>query len=67
MTASEGPLIAVRELRKTYGKGAAACHALRGISFSIDQGEWVSIVGHSGTQASKWQLISSTSRITLNY
>lgn len=49
MTTSEGPLIAVSELRKTYGKGAAACHALRGLSFSIAGGEWVSIVGHSGS------------------
>jgi putative ABC transport system ATP-binding protein len=43
------PLIAVRDLVKTYGRGPAAVHALRGVSFDIRAGEWVSVMGHSGS------------------
>lgn len=43
------PLINCRDLCKTYGSGTAAVHALRGVSFSIDRGELIAILGPSGS------------------
>ncbi|QAY70525.1 ABC transporter ATP-binding protein [Xylanimonas protaetiae] len=43
------PLISVRDLHKTYGSGANAFHALRGIDLDIHAGESLAIVGKSGS------------------
>jgi len=43
------PVIAVRELVKTYGSGDATVHALRGVSLTIDRGSHVAIMGASGS------------------
>ncbi len=42
-------LIEVKDLWKTYAKGEAAVHALRNVSFGIDRGESVAIMGASGS------------------
>jgi putative ABC transport system ATP-binding protein len=41
-------IVQVRELARDYSMGGGAVHALRGVSFDIDAGEWVAIVGPSG-------------------
>src|SRR6201987_249290 len=41
--------IEARELRKTYRVGKVDVPALRGISFSVQQGEFVTVVGPSGS------------------
>ena len=41
--------IEARELRKTYHVGKIEVEALRGISFSVQKGEFVSVVGPSGS------------------
>lgn len=42
-------LLQVEHIRKTYGSGEAAVHALKDVSFSVPRGEFVAIVGESGS------------------
>ena len=42
-------IIRMENVTKLYEMGESVVHALRGISFSIDQGEFVSIMGPSGS------------------
>ena len=42
-------IIRMENVTKLYKMGESVVHALRGISFSIDQGEFVSIMGPSGS------------------
>ncbi|MFT4174049.1 MAG: ABC transporter ATP-binding protein [Rhodocyclaceae bacterium] len=46
---SEAPLITLRQVTKTYGRGTAAFQALRGVSFDIERGDFVAVMGHSGS------------------
>ena len=45
----DGPLIELRDVWKTYEMGENKVHALRGISLRIKQGEFVAIMGASGS------------------
>ena len=43
------PLIELRGVTKTYGTGGAAVQALRGVDLRIDRGEFVAVMGASGS------------------
>ena len=42
-------MVEVRELHRSYGRGAGAVHALRGISLTVPRGELVAVTGRSGS------------------
>lgn len=43
------PVIEVTDLRKTYGAGDTAVHALRGLDLTVARGEYIAIMGASGS------------------
>jgi putative ABC transport system ATP-binding protein len=43
------PVLEVRDVTKVYGEGETAVHALRGVSLTVDRGEYVAIMGSSGS------------------
>jgi putative ABC transport system ATP-binding protein len=43
------PVVRLRDITKAYGTGAAKAQVLRGVSFDIDKGELIALVGQSGS------------------
>jgi putative ABC transport system ATP-binding protein len=43
------PMVAVRDLTRTFGHGSVAVHAVRGVTFTIGRGQLVALVGRSGS------------------
>ncbi|MFF1924764.1 ABC transporter ATP-binding protein [Streptomyces sp. NPDC058221] len=46
---AESPMVRIEDLHRSYGSGAAAVHALRGVSFDVPRGELVALKGRSGS------------------
>lgn len=46
---SDGPLIRLTGITKTYGRGQAAFQALKGVDLTIETGDFVAIMGPSGS------------------
>ncbi|MEO8797640.1 MAG: ABC transporter ATP-binding protein [Polyangiaceae bacterium] len=44
-----GPLIELRDVKKTYRTGDVEVHALAGVTLDIDRGEFLAIMGSSGS------------------
>ena len=42
-------MITLKDINKTYDMGQASLHVLKGIDLHIDKGEYVSIMGASGS------------------
>ena len=49
MTPAGAPVIELEAVTKTYSVGDIAVHALRGITATVDRGEYVAIMGQSGS------------------
>ena len=47
--AGDAPLVELSAVTKIYGTGTAAMRALRGIDLVIRQGEFVAVMGASGS------------------
>ena len=43
------PIIALRNVTKTYGSGATAFQALKGIDLAVEQGDFMAVMGPSGS------------------
>ena len=43
------PILSVRGVQRTFGSGTAAVHALRDVSFEVEPGTMVALVGRSGS------------------
>jgi putative ABC transport system ATP-binding protein len=48
-TSLNGVVVQARDLKRQYGEGATAVHALRGVSFDVDEGHLVAVMGPSGS------------------
>ncbi|GLW11904.1 macrolide ABC transporter ATP-binding protein [Microtetraspora sp. NBRC 13810] len=46
---AEIPVLDVRQVTKVYGQGDATVHALRGVSLTVERGDYVAIMGASGS------------------
>jgi len=46
---SDRPVLDVRALTKVYGTGVATVHALRGVTLTVERGDYVAIMGSSGS------------------
>jgi len=42
-------VLRIHELKRTFGSGDTAVHALRGVSFEVEEGEFIAIMGPSGS------------------
>ncbi|SCG52866.1 ABC transporter ATP-binding protein [Micromonospora halophytica] len=49
MSGPDAPVLDLRDVHRTHGSGAAAVHALRGVSLTVRPGELVAVMGPSGS------------------
>jgi lipoprotein-releasing system ATP-binding protein len=60
MTESNAPVLEATDIVKTFGDGESATHVLRGVSVAIASGEFVALVGASGSGKSTFLSIAGT-------
>jgi putative ABC transport system ATP-binding protein len=52
-----GPLLSIKDVHKYYELGSARVHALRGVSLAVESGEFVAVMGASGSGKSTFMNI----------
>ena len=45
----EPPVLDLRDVHKVYGQNSAAVHAVRGVTLTVDRGDYVAVMGASGS------------------
>jgi putative ABC transport system ATP-binding protein len=48
-TVAGAPVVRLRDVTKSYGSGAGRTQVLRGVSFDVEKGELIALVGQSGS------------------
>lgn len=43
------PVLSIKDVKKDYVMGEVVTHALRGVDFEVHEGEFIAIMGHSGS------------------
>jgi putative ABC transport system ATP-binding protein len=43
------PILSIKDVKKDYVMGEVVTHALRGVDFEVHEGEFIAIMGHSGS------------------
>jgi len=56
---TSGPIVAFRDVTKTYGDGSGRVHALDGVTVDIQPGQFTAVMGPSGSGKSTFMNLAA--------